>query len=254
MARRRDTRIFGPGPYVLGLRREGGWGSGFPFDVPAIAAVEELQLDRPVTLLAGENGSGKSTILEAVAEAIGFAEQGGELERMGELPAVPHNVLGGALAPMLTGTKPRNGYYLRAESFFNIARLIDRDDRVAIYGDVPMHQQSHGESFLSLAANRFGRDGLYLLDEPEAALSVSGELALLAVIARAASAGAQFVVATHSPILLACRDARVYELDGSGVATPDYDDLQAVSLTRGFLAAPERYLRALDSDALEEDG
>jgi predicted ATPase len=254
VARRRDTRIFGPGPYVLGLRREGGWGSGFPFDVPAIAAVEEIELDRPVTLLAGENGSGKSTILEAVAEAIGFAEEGGELERMGELPAVPHDVLGGALAPILTSTKPRNGYYLRAESFFNIARLIDRDDRVAIYGDVPMHQQSHGESFLALAANRFGRDGLYLLDEPEAALSVPGELALLAVIARAASAGAQFVVATHSPILLACPQARIYELDGSGVTTPEYDDLQAVILTRGFLAAPERYLMALDSDALEEDG
>jgi predicted ATPase len=222
--------------------------------VPAIAAVEQVSLDRPVTLLAGENGSGKSTVLEAVAEAIGFGEQGGELERLGELPAVPRDVLGGALAPVLTATKPRNGYYLRAESFFNIAALIDSEDRVSIYGDVPMHQQSHGESFLALAANRFGRDGLYLLDEPEAALSVPGELALLAVIARAASAGAQFVVATHSPILLACPHARVYELDGSSVTTPDYDDLQAVSLTRGFLAAPERYLMALDSDALEEDG
>jgi predicted ATPase len=211
-----------------------------------------------VTLLAGENGSGKSTILEAVAEAIGFAVEGGELERLGELPAVPRNVLDGALAPVLTGAKPRNGYYLRAESFFNIAKFIDSGAGFApdlsIYGDVPLHQQSHGESFLALAANRFGRDGLYLLDEPEAALSVPGQLALLAVIARAASAGAQFVVATHSPILLACRDARVYELDASGVTTPDYDDLQAVSLTRGFLAAPERYLMALDSDAPEEDG
>ena len=125
MARRRDTRIFGPGPYVLGLRREGGWGSGFPFDVPAVAAVEEVKLDRPVTLLAGENGSGKSTILEAVAESIGFGDEGGELERLGELPAVPRNVLDGALAPVLSATKPRNGYYLRAESFFNIAKFID---------------------------------------------------------------------------------------------------------------------------------
>jgi predicted ATPase len=259
VARRRETRVFGPGPYVLGLRREGGgWGRGFPFDLPAIAAIEEVRLDRPVTLLAGENGSGKSTILEAVAAAIGFAAEGGELERLGELPAVPRSVLGGALGPELTATRPRNGYFLRAESFFNVARFIDSDDRfspdLSIYGDVPLHQQSHGESFLALAANRFGADGLYLLDEPEAALSVSGELALLAVIARAAAAGAQFVVATHSPILLACPDARVYEFDGSGVTTPGYDDLQAVSLTRGFLAAPERYLMALDSDALEEDG
>lgn len=259
MPRRRDTRTFGPGPYILGLRREdGSWGAGFPFDVPAIAAVEQVRLDRPVTLLAGENGSGKSTILESVAQAIGFGEEGGELERLGELPAVPRNVLGGALAPALTATKPRNGYYLRAESFFNIAKFIDSGDRFApdlsIYGNVPLHQQSHGESFLALAANRFGRDSLYLLDEPEAALSVPGELALLAVVARAAAAGAQFVIATHSPILLACPDARVYELDDSGVTTPEYDDLQAVSLTRGFLAAPERYLRTLDPDALEEDG
>ncbi len=158
---------------------------------------------------------------------------------------------------MLTATKPRNGYYLRAESFFDIARLIDSGDLfspdVSIYGDVPLHQQSHGESFLALAANRFGRDGLYLLDEPEAALSVSGQLALLAVIARAAGDGAQFVIATHSPILLACPQARVYELDNDGVSTPDYDELEAVRLTRGFLAAPERYLRALDAETSDDE-
>lgn len=229
---------------------ESRWGRGFPFDVPAVAAVEGLRLDQPVTLLAGENGSGKSTILEAVAEAIGFAPEGGELERLGELPAVPRAVLDDALVPVLTATKPRNGYYLRAESFFNIANLVDSNARhspdVSIYGGVPLHQQSHGESFLALAANRFGRDGLYVLDEPEAALSVSGALALLAIIAQAAGQGAQFIVATHSPILLACPGARVYELGESGVATPDYDDLEAVRLTRGFLAAPERYMRAIE--------
>jgi predicted ATPase len=254
VARSRDERRFGAGPYVLGLHREqANWGTGFPFDVPAVAAVEDLRLERPVTILAGENGSGKSTVLEAVAEAVGFGAEGGELDRLGELPAVPRSVLGGALVPVLSATKPRNGYYLRAESFFNIAAFIDSTSLYApdlsIYGDVPLHQQSHGESFLALAANRFGRDGLYLLDEPEAALSVSGALALLAVITRAASDGAQFVIATHSPILLACPHARVYELDQDGVDTPDYDDLQAVRLTRGFLAAPERFLRALDAEA-----
>ena len=224
--------------------------------MPAVAAIEQLRFDRAVTVLAGDNGSGKSTILEAVAEAIGFAAEGGELERWGELPAVPRRVIHDALIPLLTPTKPRNGYYLRAESFFNVANLIDSDAArtpdVSIYGGVPLHQQSHGESFLALAANRFGRDGLYLLDEPEAALSVSGALALLAVITRAAAAGAQFIIATHSPILLACPDARVYELDDDGVDTPPYDELQAVSLTRGFLAAPERYLRALQT-ASEDD-
>jgi predicted ATPase len=205
-----------------------------------------------VTLLAGDNGSGKSTVLEAIAEAIGFAPEGGELERSGELPAVPRKVLGGALAPVLTGSRPRTGYYLRAESFFNVAEFVDSGSvhapDLSLYGDVPLHQQSHGESFLALAANRFGGEGLYLLDEPEAALSVTGALALLAVIVRASREGGQFVIATHSPILLACPDARIYELDSDGVAEPAYDELEAVRLTRSFLDAPERYLRAVLAD------
>ena len=245
------SRRFGPGPYILGFKRES-WRSGFPFDVPAMSAIERLSLDQPVTLLAGDNGSGKSTILEAVAAAIGFADQGGELERAGQLPAVPRKVLDDALAPVLSPTKPRNGYYLRAESFFNVAQLVDGGSKFApdlsLYGDVPLHQQSHGESFLALASNRFGADGLYLLDEPEAALSVTGTLALLAVIKRAAEHGAQFVIATHSPILLATPGALIYEFDETGINTPDYDDLDAVRLTRGFLAAPDRYLRALTDD------
>ena len=109
---------------------------------------------------------------------------------------------------------------------------------------MPLHQQSHGQSFLALAANRFGGEGLYVLDEPEAALSVTGALALLAIVARGAEAGAQFVIATHSPVLLACPEARVYELDAGGVAPCDYDDLEAVRFTRGFLDAPERFIRA----------
>jgi len=185
--------------------------------VPAVAGVEEVKLDRPMTLLAGENGSGKSTILEAVAEAIGFAEQGASSTAWASCRRCPATC-----------------------STARWLRCSQAASRATATTSVPG------------ASNRFGRDGLYLLDEPEAALSVPGELALLAIIARAVSVGAQFVVATHSPILLACRDARIYELDGTGVTAPDYDDLQAVSLTRGFLAAPERYLRALDSDALEE--
>jgi len=215
--------------------------------------VETLGLDTFVTLLAGENGSGKSTIVEAIAEAIGFRVQGGELDRSGELPAVPRPVMDGALEPVLSSSKPRNGYFLRAESFFNIAQFIDSGDQFApdlsLYGDVPLHGQSHGQSFLALAANRFGGESLYVLDEPEAALSVSGELALLAIVVRAAHAGAQFVIATHSPILLACPGARIYELTESGISRCAYDDLDAVRLTRGFLDDPERYLRAALEDA-----
>ena len=228
------------------------WGDGFPFEVPAVAAVEDLRLDAPVTLLAGDNGSGKSTIVEAIAEAMGFAAEGGELERSGELPAVPRPVLGGGLEPMLSRTKPRNGYSLRAESFFNIASFVDSggvfSPDLSLYGDLPLHEQSHGQSFLALAANRFAGESLYVLDEPEAALSVSGALALLAIVVRAARAGAQFVIATHSPVLLACPDARIYELDDAGIAACAYDDLDTVRLTRGFLDAPERFIRAALED------
>jgi predicted ATPase len=254
MARRRDVRRFGRGPYVLGMRRTELYADGgFPYDVPAVAAIENLRLDAPITLLAGDNGSGKSTIVEAVAAAMGFSSQGGELERSGELPAVPRAVIGrGALEPVLSSSKPRNGYFLRAESFFNIAASVDgggiHAPDLSLYGDVPLHGQSHGQSFLALASNRFGGESLYVLDEPEAALSVSGALALLAIMVRAARAGAQFVVATHSPILLACPDARLYELDDDGIAQCPYDALDAVRITRAFLDAPERFVRAALQD------
>jgi predicted ATPase len=252
MARPRDRRRFGPGPYLLGLRQVQ-TRRGFPFEVPAVEQVERLRLTTPVTLLAGDNGTGKSTLIEARAVAMDFSVEGGELERSGELPPVPRPALGGALEPVLSATKPRNGYFLRAESFFNIARFVDGGSTfspdVSLYGGTPLHEQSHGESFLALAANRFGAQGLYILDEPEAALSVGGALALLSIVARASAAGAQFVIATHSPILLACPSAQIYELSAAGIEPCAYDALDTVRLMRGFLEAPERYLRA----ALEED-
>jgi predicted ATPase len=114
---RHGHRRFGPGPYLTGLRKDPArWSEGFPYDVPAVDAVETLDLGTPVTLLAGDNGTGKSTIVEAIAEAMGFAAEGGELERSGELPAVPRKVLGEALEPVLTHTKPHTGYFLRAEA------------------------------------------------------------------------------------------------------------------------------------------
>ena len=253
MSPARDRRTFGPGPYVLGLRRGEHWGHGFPFDVPAVAAIEDIALDAPVTLLAGDNGAGKSTVIEALADAAGFLDEGGELERANGTAGQPRPVWGGALVPETTSRKPRTGYFLRAESFFNIARFVDSGDRFApdlsLYGDTPLHEQSHGQSFLALAANRFGGEGLFVLDEPEAALSVSGALGLVGIVARAARQGSQFVIATHSPILLATPGARIYELDDRGATACAYDDLEAVRLTRGFLDGPERYLRAvLDDD------
>ena len=204
-------------------------------------------------MLAGDNGTGKSTLVEAFAQAIGFAAHGGELERAGELPPVPRPVIDGAFEPVLhRWNKPRNGYFLRAESFFNVAAAVDGDGTfspdISLYGGVKLHEQSHGESFLALATNRFAGEGLYILDEPEAALSVTGALAVLATITRAARDGAQFIIATHSPILLACPGARIYELGDDGFLECEYDDLDAVRLTRGFLGDPERYLRAALGD------
>lgn len=254
----RDRRSFGPGPYLLGFERDAEkWGRGFPFDVPVVDQVHQLDLSAPVALLAGDNGAGKSTIIEAAAQAMGFLDEGGELERAAANPATtagqPRAVLEGGLKPVVSSTKPRLGYFLRAESFFNVANYVDSQDTyapdAALYGDTPLHQQSHGQSFLALAANRFGGQGLFVLDEPEAALSASGNLALLSIIARAVREGAQFLIATHSPILLALPQARIYELDEIGARETAYDDLDAVRLTRGFLDAPERYLRAV----LEED-
>jgi len=251
---RRDRRAFGPGPFLLGLRRDPRRSiDDYRSELPVVAGIERLAFDTRVTLLSGDNGSGKSTLIELVAEAIGFDAQGGELERKGQLPATPRGAIKGAIEPVLSATKPRNGYFLRAESFFNVAAFTDSDDRFApdlsLYGDTALHEQSHGESFLALAANRFGPDGLYVLDEPEAALSVTGLLALVAVIVRASGGGGQFIIATHSPVLLACPGARIYELDAElGARESSYDDLDAVRLTRGFLEAPERYLRAALAD------
>lgn len=251
-------RAFGPGPYLRGMRRvEDRWGDGFPFEVPSIAQIDSVDLSAPVTLLAGDNGTGKSTLVELVAEAMGFHAEGGEMDRSGELPAKPRAVLENpdlqppratALEPILTGTRPRGGYSLRAESFFNVAAFVDsgsvHSPDLSIYGGVPLHGQSHGQSFLALAANRFGANGLFVLDEPEAALSVTGALALLAIIDRASKAGSQFLIATHSPILLAIPGATIYELDGAGIERCSYDALDAVRTTRAFLDAPERFIRA----------
>jgi predicted ATPase len=247
-----DRRPFGPGPYLLGVRRkEEAWLHGeFPFELPAAMGVESLRFDRPATFLVGENGAGKSTLVEALARVLRFDLQGGttgtELgpRQLGDDP------LAEALDPQLGANKPRESFFLRAESFYNVAARIDAKDLSSVYGGRGLHAQSHGESFLALAANRFGSDGLYVLDEPEAALSVSGALALLAIVVRAAAAGAQFIIATHSPILLACPGARLYELDDRGLTPCAYDDLDAVRFTRGFLDAPERYIRA----ALEDPG
>ncbi len=200
-------------------------------------ALAGLRFDAPVTFLVGEKGSGKSTIIEALADALRFDAEGGTTgTELG--PRRPSgDRLGPALELEVGRRKPRQAFFLRAESFSRVAQRIDHEE-LTVYGDVPLLEQSHGESFLALASNRFGADGLFVLDEPEAALSVTSALAFLAVVHRAASAGAQFIVATHSPVLLAVPGARIYELDEDGATAVAWEDALPTRLTRAFVNAP----------------
>ncbi|AIJ22325.1 AAA family ATPase [Amycolatopsis methanolica] len=227
----------------------------YPFTLPAVAHLARsggLPLAPGVTFLVGENGSGKSTLVEALAVAAGFNPEGGS-RNFNFATRASESVLGDHLVLTWGPAKPRTGFFLRAESYYNVASEIERLDRdegspplLPAYGGVSPHERSHGESFLDLVTHRFGPNGLYLLDEPEAALSVRGCMAVLARLDELARQGSQIVVATHSPILLALPGATIYEIDDSGeIAHVEYDDALPVRLTRDFLAAPQRYLRHL---------
>ncbi|MEU8663615.1 AAA family ATPase [Actinoplanes philippinensis] len=205
-----------------------------------------MRLPTPVTLLSGDNGSGKSTLIEAIAVAAGFNAEGGTTS-FNFATRATESSLGGSLTLVRTaGRKPRTGFFLRAESYYNVATEIERLGVTRSYGGVSPHQRSHGESFLDLAAHRFGPAGLYLLDEPEAALSVNGCLALLLRIADLVAAGSQFLIATHSPILLASPGATILEITPEGpIREVSYDQAEPVAMTRAFLADPARFLQHL---------
>ena len=219
--------------------------------LPAVAWLKEhrLALDAPVTFLVGENGSGKSTLLEAMAVACGFNAEGGSRSFTFSTRRT-HSILGEYLT-VARRRYPRDGFFLRAESFYNVASHVDdlddgAGDLLSAYGGKSLHSQSHGESFLSLVQNRFFGGGLYLLDEPEAALSPTRQLTLLGELHRlTAEEASQFVIATHSPILMAFPGARIYVLEEEGIRTAAYRETEHYQLTRRFLEDPERMLRYL---------
>jgi predicted ATPase len=234
--------------------RDAAEGGGFPWTLPAVAALaaEGLALDPGVTFLVGENGSGKSTLIEAFAVAAGLNPEGGS-RNFSYSTRDSHSGLSGALRLVRSSRRPRTDFFLRAESFFTAATYLDelrKEDAKALapYGGRSLHEQSHGQSFLALLMNRFGADGLYFLDEPEAALSAQNCLTCVRRMHELVGEGSQFVVATHSPLLLAYPGATIYECGEDGLARVEYDDAEPVRLTRGFLAAPERYLRMLLDD------
>jgi predicted ATPase len=226
----------------------------YPYSIPAVRALAELELGAEVTLLAGENGSGKSTLVEAIAVAAGFNAEGGT-RNMTISTRASHSPLHEHLRLVRGARRPRDGFFLRAESFFNVATHIEElDDApggpplIASYGGTSLHEQSDGESFLSVILNRFGSDGFFVLDEPEAALSLRGCLALMRAMHDLAAAGAQFVVATHSPILLGYPGARLYVLDEEGIGERDYEETEQYELTRSFLDDRARFLHYLFAD------
>lgn len=214
----------------------------YPFSLPAVRSLHTLPLHAGVTFLVGENGSGKSTVLEAIALACGFNAEGGSRNfRFATRPS--HSDLHTYLRVVREPRALRDGFFLRAESLFNVATEIERLDVGTSYGARPLHEQSHGEAFLAVMENRFRGSGLFLLDEPEAALSPSRQLSLLILIRRLVTRGGQFVIATHSPILMAYPDATIQYFGADGIEPRAFQDTEHYQITSDFLA---RYPRAVD--------
>jgi len=235
---------------AVGLRPDCNPGNGYPWDLPAIRAlVDQIKLHPHVTYLIGENGSGKSTLLEAIAVAAGMNAEGGS-SNFKFSTRESHSDLWAAVRLVRGVHRPATDFFLRAESLFTAATYLEGlgPNSLRPYGSVSLHEQSHGESFLAVMINRFDPNGFYLLDEPEAALSTQNCLTCLRRIHELVQQNSQFVIATHSPIILAYPDATIYSCEGDGLHEVEYDDADPVRLTQSFLQARERFLHELLSD------
>lgn len=229
----------------------------YPFNVPAIASLKTLSIFSRVCFFVGENGSGKSTLLEGVAANYGFGLEGGNRNFSATTTESVRTIAPLAKALRLSFTKRTGaGFYLRGESFFNVASYVDEVGASESYGGKSLHDQSHGESFLSLLQNRFSRSGFYIMDEPESALSPQRQLSFLILLHDLVEGNQniQFIIATHSPILLAYPGAQILSFDGGKVHQIEYRESQPFQLVSRFIAAPERYIKALFSELpLTED-
>ncbi len=216
-------------------------------DIPAIRSLEELVFSHSVTFFAGENGSGKSTLLEAVAIALGFNPEGGS-RNYNFSTYDSHSELCGAVRISRGVRRIAGGYFLRAESFYNVATKEEEYSRI---GGIPRHyhEKSHGESFLALAQNSFRANGIYLLDEPEAALSPQRQLTLLIEIDRCVKAGSQFIIVTHSPVLLGFPGAEILSFDDGPIHPCTYEETDSYQITSLFINNREQILKSLFSSA-----
>lgn len=235
----------------------------FPFCLPAVSALDTLAFHPSVTFLVGENGSGKSTLLEAIAIGLGLNAEGGS-KNFNFATRSSHSTLCDFIRLRKTVRKPRDCWFLRAESFFNVATEIERLDAASpptednpplapIYGGSSLHEQSHGESFFSLFRNRFRGNGLYLLDEPEAALSPMRQMGFLSMMHDLVLDGSQFVIATHSPIIMAYPDSWIYVLGGTQIVKTAYEETEHYKVARDFLRNPGRMLSILLDQEKSED-
>jgi predicted ATPase len=232
-----------------------------PFSIALIKSLQEIKFPTQVTFFVGENGTGKSTILEAIALNAGFGAEGGSKNINFKTSAEKTYTGTETLANQLTlswNYKPHamNGYFFRAESFFNVANYIDQlaqyggpELAYAPYGGKSLHAQSHGESFLSFFKNRLGSGGFFIFDEPEAALSPQRQLTLMTIIHEMCkNPHSQFIIATHSPILLAYPGATIYSCDADNLKTIAYTDTEHYTITKNFLNNPRHYLHYLFND------
>lgn len=223
----------------------------YPFSLSFIKRLKEINFPTQVTFFVGENGAGKSTILEAIAHNAGFGLEGGS-KNISFKTSQEYTYNGVySLAECFTLSwrmKPKNGYFFRAESFFNVANYLDTLESTVLdaYGGKSLHAQSHGEGFLSFFQNRLGSHGFFIFDEPEAALSPQRQLALLSIIHDVCkNPDAQFIIATHSPILLAYPNATIYSCDSNTLKTIAYEETEHYQITKNFLDNPSIYLRHL---------
>ncbi len=216
----------------------------YPFSLPIIKELTSLKLHPGVTFIVGENGSGKSTLLEAIAIAYGFNPEGGT-KNFNFSTYNSHSLLYKYIH-LIKGIKtPKDGFFLRAESMYNLASNIDELDVIDSYGGRSLHQQSHGESFLSIMINRFSKNGLYILDEPEAALSPTRQMSMITRIHDLVNENCQFIISTHSPILMSYPNSIIYEIKNGRLKKTKLEDTEHYQITKSFLENKNKFLDIL---------